>query len=359
MRPKIVLFAVFALALVLCCANQTQFVKAQSFSSIDINSDGSVSPSIASIQQVGDIYKLTANINDTSLIVLRNNIVLDGQGFNVQGSEIYGSGQAAINLKCTNVTVTDFHISGWPVGVVGVFDNNVIIGNNFTNNGYDVAIYANNYNVTGNYIASERIVGNNNVISQNVISLGDFATGFWISSSSGTIIEANDVTMTKETTFFISTDNGNFKVYHNNFLNIEVNTGGAFLLIFTYPQHNSIVFPPWDNGYHSGGNYWSDYASRYPNAAEIDNSGIGNTPYVSSTAPEAIDNYPLMTMNNFSKPLILSQPNQNPSQSITTSPSVPEFSSQILGITLVIAMVTVLSAVIVVKKRMIGKIQRG
>ncbi len=38
---------------------------------------------------------------------------------------------------------------------------------------------------------------------------------------------------------------------------------------------NSLIF---DNG--SVGNYWSDYSGHYPNAKEIDNSGIGDTPYV-------------------------------------------------------------------------------
>jgi len=294
---------------------------------IIIASDGSIIGT-DSIRQNGNVFTLTKNLL-IPITIEKDNIVLDGQGFTLQGSGINPIGQraqaAAINLTCTNVTVTNFHISGWQAGILGVFDNNVIAGNNFTNNAFDVAIYANNYRVTGNYIGSGRIVGNNNVISQNIITLGDYASGFWISSSSGTIIEANDVTMTKETTTFISTDNGNFEVYHNNFLNVEVNTGGAFLLIITYPPN--IVFPPWDNGYPSGGNYWSDYSIRYPNSTEIDSSGIGNTPYVSSTAgPDVTDNYPLMAPYNFSKPIILSQPNQSPSPSLSPSPSIPEFS---------------------------------
>ena len=35
----------------------------------------------------------------------------------------------------------------------------------------------------------------------------------------------------------------------------------------------------WDNGYPSGGNYWSDYEVRYPDARELDGSGIWDTPY--------------------------------------------------------------------------------
>jgi hypothetical protein len=196
------------------------------------------------------------------------------------------------------------------------------VGNNFTNNGYDVAVYANNYNVTANFLGAERIVGNNNVISQNEISLGDYQTGFWISNSQGTIIKSNDVTLTKETTSFISTDNGNFQVYHNNFLNIEVNTGGAFLMIITYPKHVDVIVPPFDNGYPSGGNYWSDYTSRYV-VSQIDDSGIGNTPYASSTTPEAIDRYPLLAPDNFAKPQTPAQTDANASP--TATPQAPEF----------------------------------
>jgi hypothetical protein len=49
----------------------------------------------------------------------------------------------------------------------------------------------------------------------------------------------------------------------------------------------------WDNGYPSGGNYWSDYQTKYLNATEIDSSSIWNTPYVIDT--NNTDFYPLMT----------------------------------------------------------------
>jgi hypothetical protein len=50
----------------------------------------------------------------------------------------------------------------------------------------------------------------------------------------------------------------------------------------------------WDDGYPSGGNYWSDYRTRYPGAVENDSSGIWNTPYNVSSGN--IDRYPLMGM---------------------------------------------------------------
>jgi len=47
----------------------------------------------------------------------------------------------------------------------------------------------------------------------------------------------------------------------------------------------------WDDGA-SKGNYWSDYEERYPNATEIDGSGIWNTQYIIDTNNQ--DNYPLV-----------------------------------------------------------------
>jgi parallel beta-helix repeat protein len=77
----------------------------------------------------------------------------------------------------------------------------------------------------------------------------------------------------------LSIEASNNKFYNNNFLN---NTKQAEI------ASSSIAF--WDNG--TAGNYWSDYLTRYPNASEINDSGIGDTPYVIDA--NNIDNYPLM-----------------------------------------------------------------
>jgi len=57
-----------------------------------------------------------------------------------------------------------------------------------------------------------------------------------------------------------------------------------------FPQSGYTNF--WDEGYPSGGNYWSDYEYRYPNAEELDGSGMWNTSYVIDENNQ--DNYPLM-----------------------------------------------------------------
>jgi hypothetical protein len=189
------------------------------------------------------------------------------------------------------------------------------------------------YKIIRNNIGPERIVGNNNIISQNQITLKDYVTGFWITSSSGTVIEANNITLSKLTTFFISTDNSNFQVYHNNFLNVEENTGGYLLLIFSYPQRTNATSSPYDNGFE--GNYWSDYVNRYPAAVELDSSGIGSIQYVSSTTPTVIDRHPLIAPYNFSKPILATQPNLNPS----LNPTPEEERQQIAQLATVIGVV--------------------
>jgi parallel beta-helix repeat protein len=73
------------------------------------------------------------------------------------------------------------------------------------------------------------------------------------------------------------------RIFHNRFLK---NTNQ------TYSTGATNI---WDNGFPSGGNYWSDYEDRYPNASEIDGSDIWNTPYdIFSTTAQQQDNYPLI-----------------------------------------------------------------
>jgi hypothetical protein len=301
--------SILFLALLASLLGSVQTGKAQQFSSsVYIRPDGSVDPSTAPIRHGRDTYRFTDNLFN-SLVVERNNIVIDGGGFTLQGPGIEAK-TVAINLTCTNTIVRNFNIKGWTTGVLGVFNNNTISNNNFTSNARDVAIYADDYNVIGNHIVHIagtvfRIVGKNNVISQNQIHSLTYSTAFWITLSSGTVIEANDVTLNKLSTFFISTDNGDFRVYHNNFLNVEENTGGYLLLIFSYPQRTNATSPPWDNGYPSGGNYWSDYVGRNPNAKEIGKSGIGDTPYGSSASPSGwIDTHSLRHLT----PLLCQRP---------------------------------------------------
>jgi len=76
----------------------------------------------------------------------------------------------------------------------------------------------------------------------------------------------------------VESSSNNF-IFLNNFVNN------------TYQVLTSESINAWDNG--SVGNYWSDYLSKYPNATQVDSSGVWNTPYVINA--NNTDNYPLTT----------------------------------------------------------------
>jgi len=273
-------------------------VKSQSAGTIFINSDGSVSGT-TSIQHDGNLYRLTANLYDSPVVVLRNNIVIDGEGFVLQGAGGWGipgetglEATSAINLTCSNVTVSNFNINGWEVGVLGAYNGNTIINNNISETERAIAIYADNYNLTGNYLANSiygvGVQGNNNSIQQNQI-VNNYC-GILIGSSSGVIIAENKIANNSTE---VNTDSSSFQIYLNDFIvrstaTIVTTTSDAFPGL---PSGGTM--PPWDNG--SEGNYWSDYATKYPNATEIDHTGIGDTPYLIRSDLTVIDRYPFLT----------------------------------------------------------------
>jgi hypothetical protein len=300
-------------------------VQSQSTGAVFINEDGSVSGT-SNIQRDGNLYRLTGNLYDSPIVVLRNNIVLDGEGFVLQGAGGWGTpgvsgleATSAINLTCSNVTVCNFSIFGWEVGILGSYNGNTITNNNITATERAVAIYADNYIVTGNYLANSicgvRIQGNNISIQQNQI-VNNY-DGFLISSSSGVIITGNNIANNN-----IAVNTGNmppssFQIYLNNFIN------GANATIVTTTSDalgfgGGGTLSPWDNG--TTGNYWSDYATKYPNATEIGNTGIGDTPYLIRVNPTVIDRYPLITPVSIQSITLPSHSSSSPSP----SPTVPE-----------------------------------
>jgi hypothetical protein len=117
-------------------------------------------------------------------------------------------------------------------------------------------------------------------VEGNVI-LGKYGMGI---RGQGNTVFDNMVVNSKIALYF-DMDAGNNIIYHNNFINNTVAVQMSSLL-----QNPSVAV--WDKGSEIGGNYWSDYLSKYPNAAEIDNSGLGNTPYFIDANNQ--DKYPLL-----------------------------------------------------------------
>jgi len=118
-----------------------------------------------------------------------------------------------------------------------------------TNNDYGIYLHASSNNsITGNDIADNSI-------------------GIRLQSSLGNVIYGNNIVDNTKSVYDDSWD--------------------------PFESHNPIPsINTWDDGYRRG-NYWSDFKERYPNATELDNSGIWDTPYIIDNNNK--DNYPIIS----------------------------------------------------------------
>ena len=161
-------------------------------------------------------------------------------------------------INCTNIRVENLQLVSTGQGVLIAFTTGCIVqGNTITNcdNGIRVQSSSSNNVLIGNDIHGCQTgvalyIATNNIVSNNTIS-GSTNNGVWV---------------------FISSGN---RFYGNSFNN---NRNQAW----ADTQANT-----WDNGYPSGGNYWSDY-----NGTDANGDGIGDTPYIISA--NNTDRYPLV-----------------------------------------------------------------
>ena len=126
------------------------------------------------------------------------------------------------------------------------------------------------------------LFGRSNVTIKNMEIKADFC-GISLSGSSDIIVEGNTI---RDTDYGVMLWNSaNNKFYHNNFIN---NTDH----VYNAPSYGNA----WDDGYPSGGNYWSNYVvgDHYsgPGQDEPGSDGIGDTLYFIDSNNQ--DNYPLM-----------------------------------------------------------------
>lgn len=298
-----------------------------------IRADGTIDPPTAPISTHDYVvYTLTGNING-SIVIQRNNIALDGNGHFVlgaSGSGIYAVARSyvairniqigfctyGINLSnCLNFNVTgntitnnQYGIQIWNSSSGNVLSRNRIVGNSVKgvvigyatgNHIFENTIISNNYGVamggaSGNIIAKNNVTENTSVglqvdnsSSNNLIDRNSFVGsnyGIKLGSSGNSIIR-NNITSNYYGIFSIySSNNG---IYHNNF---------RYNSVQTYCYVSSDI---WDNGYPSGGNYWSNYNGTdfYHGVLQdiAGGDGIGDTRYVINSigGDTSADYYPL------------------------------------------------------------------
>ena len=193
---KIVLGIMLILLLIgmLTLAFNIQPVKASG--TIYIWADGSIDPPTASISTVDSItYTFTGNIND-SIDIERDNIVVDGAGYTLQGD-----GGVGIDLSGrSNVTIKKINIKGFWQGIhlSSFSSNNTIDGNNLTNNVWGICLYESSYN----FITENLFINN----------------GLFVSSSYGNVVEDNLV-------------NGKPLVYLEGVSHLNVSEAGQVILL--------------------------------------------------------------------------------------------------------------------------------
>jgi len=152
--------------------------------------------------------------------------------------------------------------------------NNSISRNNIRNNYYGVWLNLSSFNN----------------VSGNTITGNDYGIRFYYYSENNSISENNITANKKGAIWFYSSSNNS--IYHNNFVN---NTHEVYDFLWDYPSVEPSI-NIWDDGYPSGGNYWSNYTSvdvkNGPNQDHDGSDGIGDTPFV--IYANNTDRYPLM-----------------------------------------------------------------
>ena len=224
---------------------------------IIINSDGTVTPETEFINQTGNVYTLTGNLTQKYAIKIQcSNIIFDGAGYIINGTATTYAGFSNVGISLENVK----NVTVKNVTVSGFWDAHLLLQD---------CVNCSVFRIKAGYF---RVVNSRfNTISESNLPL-------LMRSSNSNMIFRNNISGSLD----ISGCNSN-TFFENNFACHYYFIGNEAIL--------------WDNG--SVGNYWSDYLTRYPNATEIDNTGIGDTPYVMINSlqkkPNATDNYPLMS----------------------------------------------------------------
>ena len=194
------------LASILTSAFEIPHVKAET-ETIYIMPDGSVSPSTAPIQKNGDTYILNGSIsvNQDGIRIERDNVILDGAGYTVQGART-GTGVDLTdrnNVTIANITVTQF-FNG--ILLSNATDNSILENHVSSNANVGIAMFSSSSNNTivendvENNTSRASAVGiaienscNNNTILRNNLANNDAGISP-LYDCSGNVVSENNVT---------------------------------------------------------------------------------------------------------------------------------------------------------------------
>ena len=177
MDRKLVLISFTVILLTSLLGVAFRVEKVQASGTIYIRVDGSIDPPTANITTVDNVtYTFTDN-NYDEIVVERNNLVIDGAGYTLQGN---GS-EIGIDLSDRfNVTIKNMEIKAFSIGIwLNSSSSNVITRNDVTENfGKGVYLWA----------------SLDNTISSNNISKNPYGGLYLRNSSNNNTILANNIT---------------------------------------------------------------------------------------------------------------------------------------------------------------------
>ncbi|MDH5375864.1 MAG: right-handed parallel beta-helix repeat-containing protein [Candidatus Bathyarchaeota archaeon] len=248
---------------------------------------------------------VTNNLGSIGITQSSNNSITEN--YIANNEQAFGLGNSSHNTITKNIITANYdagiRLSGssnnWIAeneviqnyeGIILMYssNNNSITSNNLTNNSDGVWIMnsSNNNWIDSNTITANTRYGmyllyssNYNRITGNNLTANDLH-GLWLWNSSNNYITENKIAnngVARDGFGIRLWEASNNTIYHNNFIDNNHQ-------VFTHESENI-----WDDGYPSGGNYWSDY-----NGTDANQDGIGDTAYDIYVNNQ--DNYPLMGM---------------------------------------------------------------
>jgi len=278
LRKGKIVIGLFTLLLVsmLAFTFNVQTVKASS-QTIYIRADGSIDPPTAPISSVDNVtYTFTADIYD-SIVVERDDIVVDGTGYTVQGTgALYSEGielSFRNNVTLKNVEVTNFdrgislysshhntlsgnNASNNTYGIrLWVSSNNVLVGNTASNNQYNFEVSGRDFSHFNNYVDTSNTVDGKPIyyligVADAIIDAGTNAGTIYIINSNN--ITIRDLTLTKNYhgAFFWNTTNSkilNVTASNNAWYGIHLDSSSNNVLTGNTASNNDDGIRLWDS----------------------------------------------------------------------------------------------------------------
>ena len=276
-----------------------------------------ISKSISLIGEDKHSTIIDGNLTGHVINVTASNVKITG--FSIQRSYQYTPGYGiCISQYGTDNTVTDNIMINNERGILlDHSSNNMIFENSLANNGGGVYL-ENSFNnmISRNNIQKNEYSGiyidyyssDNFVMENNVTNNGE---GMFVAGDRNTI-SRNTVMNNAQEGILLSGEDDVF--FDNNIINNEHGVAEYFDSSHNIFYHNNFVGNTyqvdydmegvniWDNGYPSGGNYWSDFGERYPDVEdayrglyqnETGSDGVWDHFYWITSGNR--DNYPLVT----------------------------------------------------------------